>query len=133
MGLGLPPLPPFLPPPPFFFASIRAGGPLRACSDACSEALGAMRRAVQEHQHKQRRTTERSISDAAAPDLAPRSSRRAGLCGTSLGRPLDASKSGLSTRVACVVERLLGVASAAPQQPQRALSNVLVPRVDEGA
>ena len=69
MAIGLPPLPPFLPPPPFFFASIRAGGPLRACSEACSEALGAMSRAVQEQQHQQRRTAERSMPTPAR-DLA---------------------------------------------------------------
>ena len=74
---GLPPLPPFLPPPPFFFASIRAGGPLRACSDACSEALGAMRRAVQEQQHQQRRTAERSILLREIAEVSRRGGGRA--------------------------------------------------------
>ena len=146
MAIGLPPLPPFLPPPPFFFASIRAGGPLRAYSDACSEALGAMRRAVQEQQHQQRRTAERSMPTACCAISRSRSFapwwRRVYGCDVAPGERhfrqrcagrLDASQSGLSARVAYVAERLLGVASAAPQQPQRALSYVLVPRVDEGA
>ena len=142
MGLRSPPLPPFLPPPPFFFASMRAGGPLRACSDAWREALGAMRRAVQEQQHQQRRTADRSMSDDVQPVVVERDrprdlevSRRGGcvFCSRHFARPLDAPQSGLSTRVAGVAERLLGMASAAPQQPQRALSHVLVPLVDERA
>ena len=152
MGLRLPPLPPFLPPPPFFFASMRAGGPLRACSDAWREALGAMRRAVQEQQHQQRRTADRSMSDDVRPVVAERDrprdleefARRGGAPRRGLisawpfllrrsARPLDARQSGLSTRVAGVAERLLGMASASPQQPQRALSHVLVPLVDERA